>query len=132
MCWVLLIQPKIINLNQRGKARVSVRVMWLVLVKIYGNSPKKLLNIIMENKEIKIKEDPLLIFLLPIKVLNSECSLIRIIFHRTKCRDGINQYVEGINNRPRRVLNQLMDRLFNLVDGSKTENKFLIIFSLLN
>jgi hypothetical protein len=29
-----------------------------VLVKIYGNKPKKLLNKISENKEIKINEQP--------------------------------------------------------------------------
>ena len=38
---------------------------------IYGNNPKKLLNIIIENNEMKIKDLPLLIFLYPIKVLNS-------------------------------------------------------------
>ena len=36
-----------------------------------GNNPRKLLNIIIENNEIKIKDLPLLIFLYPIKVLNS-------------------------------------------------------------
>jgi hypothetical protein len=35
-----------------------------------GINPKKLLNIIFENNEIKIKDLPLLIFLYPIKVLN--------------------------------------------------------------
>lgn len=34
MCWVLLIQPKIMNLNHKGKANVNVKVKWLVLVKI--------------------------------------------------------------------------------------------------
>jgi hypothetical protein len=41
-----------------------------VLVKIYGNNPKKLLNKIIENNEIKIKEHPLSL-LGPNKVLNS-------------------------------------------------------------
>lgn len=34
MCWVWLIQPYIMNLIHRGKAKVNVRVKWLVLVKI--------------------------------------------------------------------------------------------------
>jgi hypothetical protein len=34
ICFVLLIHPKSINLNHRGKARPKVIVMWLVLVKI--------------------------------------------------------------------------------------------------
>lgn len=130
ICCVLLIQPKIIKLNQRGKAKVRVITICLVLVKIYGNNPKKLLNIIIENNEIKIKDAPLLIFLFPIRVLNSWCRINIILFHMMKCRDGINQYVDGININPKIVLNQLMDRLFRLVDGSKTENRFLIIFNL--
>jgi hypothetical protein len=43
----------------------------LDLVKIYGNNPRKLLNIIKENNEIKIKVVPLILF--PISVLNSLC-----------------------------------------------------------
>lgn len=34
ICWVLLSQPYSINLNHKGKAKVNVRVKWLVLVKI--------------------------------------------------------------------------------------------------
>lgn len=59
ICFVLLIHPKNINLNQRGRAKESVKVMWLVLVKIYGNNPKKLLNKIKVNREINIKVVPL-------------------------------------------------------------------------
>lgn len=59
ICFVLLNQPYNIKLNQRGRAKVKVKVIWLVLVKIYGNSPKKLLNKIKENKEINIKVVPL-------------------------------------------------------------------------
>ena len=59
ICFVLLIQPKNIKLNQRGSARERVNVIWLVLVKIYGNRPKKLLNKIKVNKEINMKVVPL-------------------------------------------------------------------------
>lgn len=34
ICCILLIQPKIINLNHRGNAKVNVKDKWLVLVKI--------------------------------------------------------------------------------------------------
>lgn len=59
MCFVLLIQPKNIKLNHKGRAKERVKVIWLVLVKIYGNKPKKLLNRIKVNKEINIKVVPL-------------------------------------------------------------------------
>jgi hypothetical protein len=59
ICFVLLIHPKNIKLNQRGRANDSVRVMWLVLVKMYGNRPKKLLKRINVNNEINIKVVPL-------------------------------------------------------------------------
>ena len=40
------------NLNHNGKDRERERVRCLVLVKIYGNKPKKLLNKTKENIEI--------------------------------------------------------------------------------
>jgi hypothetical protein len=42
MWLVFLIHPNNMNLLHSGRARVSVSVKCLVLVKIYGNSPKKL------------------------------------------------------------------------------------------
>ena len=59
MCFVLLIHPKNIKLSQRGRAKERVNVIWLVLVKIYGKRPRKLLNKINVNKEINIKVVPL-------------------------------------------------------------------------
>lgn len=52
-----------------------------MLVKIYGNNPKKLLNNTNENKEIKINVEPFKL-LGPIKVLNSKCNLLIIKFHK--------------------------------------------------
>lgn len=54
--------------------------MWLVLVKIYGRRPKTLLNKIKENNAIKIKEFPILIDFLPIRVENSEWRVEVILF----------------------------------------------------
>lgn len=59
ICFVLLIQPKSINLNHKGNAKEIVILIWLVLVKIYGNNPIILLNKIKLNKEINIKVVPL-------------------------------------------------------------------------
>lgn len=47
------------KLNHSGRAKDRVKVIWLVLVKIYGKSPKKLLNTINVNSEMNIKVVPL-------------------------------------------------------------------------
>lgn len=59
MWLVWLIHPNIINLNHIGSAIVNVNAICLVLVKIYGNRPIKLLNIIIIKIEIKINVVPL-------------------------------------------------------------------------
>lgn len=59
ICFVLLIHPKNMKLNHRGRAKDNVRVIWLVLVKIYGNKPRKLLKRINVNSEINMKVVPL-------------------------------------------------------------------------
>jgi len=102
-------------------------VKWLVDVKIYGNKPKKLLNKIRENIEIKIKvlpTDPLG----PSRVLNSLYNVIKIKFQKILIRDGRSQKETGISIKPIKVLSQFKEKLKILVEGSKTENKFVIIF----
>lgn len=78
------------NLNHNGKAKVKVKVKWLVLVKIYGNNPKKLLNIINLNKETNINVLPLCP-LGPKRVLNSLWSVNKMLFQIIWNRLGINQ-----------------------------------------
>lgn len=126
---MLLIHPYNINLNQRGNEIDKVKVKWLVLVKIYGKSPRKLLNKINENIEIKIKVDPFE-FIFPNNILNSLWSFNKIKFHIIKWRLGINQNENGININPKKVLIQLIGMFNKLVDGSKIENKLVIIFNL--
>lgn len=58
---VLLIHPNNMKDNHKGWAKVSVNTICLVLVKIYGNRPKKLLNIINLNNEVNIKVVPLIL-----------------------------------------------------------------------
>ena len=50
------------NLIHRGRARVNVSVRCLVLVKMYGNSPRKLFIRIIRNSDVKINEFPLFSF----------------------------------------------------------------------
>jgi hypothetical protein len=123
-----LIHPYIINLIHKGSAKLNVIVKCLVLVKMYRNSPRELLNRINENNEMKINVLPF--SFLPIRFFNSLCNFVSRVFHSIVYRDGVNHILIGINITPRNVLIQLIDKFVGLVDGSNTENRFLIIFSL--
>jgi len=117
------------NLIHKDRARVSVRIRCLVLVKIYGNSPTKLFIKIIRNNDVRINEFPLFSFPFLRIVFISWCSLfinnlIIILF----C-DGINQILVGISNTPIVVLVQFSGRLLISVFGSKIENRLLITFS---
>lgn len=89
MCCVLLIHPYIIKEIHSGRAKVRVRVKWLVLVKIYGNKPRKLLNRMRVNKDVKIKA--LFLFKGPNRVLNSLNKINNILFQIKEMREGKNQ-----------------------------------------
>jgi hypothetical protein len=130
MWLVFLIHPNNMNLIHKGKAKVNVSVKCLVLVKMYGNSPRKLFIKIIRNSDVKINEFPLFSFPFLRMVFISWWSLfisrlIIILF-----RDGINQTLVGINRIPIAVLIQFSDKLLISVAGSKIENRLLIIFSL--
>jgi hypothetical protein len=58
----VLIHSNNINLIHKGRAKVSVSVKWLVLVKIYGNSPRKFFVRIIRNNDVKMNEFPLFSF----------------------------------------------------------------------
>lgn len=90
--------------------------------------PKKLLNKINLNKDVKIIV--VLDCLGVSKALNSLCTPSMILFHNKDHREGIIQYTKGINNKPRKVESQFKGRLVKDEEGSNTENKFVIIFSL--
>ena len=118
------------NVIHRGNAKVSVSVRCLVLVKIYGNSPRKLFARFIRNSDVRMNEFPLFSFPFLRILFISWCSLfisnlIIILF----C-DGINQILVGIRSRPIAVLVQFSDRLVISVVGSKIENRFLITFNL--
>ena len=53
---MFLIHPNNINLIRKGRAKVSVSVRCLVLVKIYGNNPRKLFIKIIRNNDVKMNE----------------------------------------------------------------------------
>lgn len=90
-----------------------------------------MLNRIKVNKEINMKVVPLKLWL-PSNILNSECKVKKILLQNNENRDGKNQKIIGKNNNPIIVLSQLSERLKILVEGSKIENKFIIIFNLKN
>jgi hypothetical protein len=112
------------NLNHNGSASVRVRVKCLVLVKIYGNSPRKLFIRIIMNSEVRINEFPFLKI-----VFISWCSLFISKVTVIPFRDGINQILVGISSKPIAVLVQFSGNLLISVVGSKIENKFLITFN---
>ena len=124
-----LIHPNSINLTHSGKANVKVSVKCLVLVKMYGNNPRKLFIKIIRNREVKINEFPLFSFPFLRIVFISWCSLFISRLIIMLFRDGINQILDGISSSPIAVLVQLSDRFLISVVGSKIENKFLITFS---
>jgi hypothetical protein len=62
------------------------------------------------------------------KILNSLCSVSNTLNHNKDQRDGIIQYSVGINNNPKKVETQFKDKFITDDMGSKTENKFVIIF----
>ena len=126
MCWVLINHPYNIKEIHSGSARDKVITMCLVLVKIYGNNPKKLLNKIIENNEININVLPLKGEL--IKILNSKWRVLIILNQSILYREGITQNIDGININPKKVLIQFKERLNIVVDGSNTLNRFVIIF----
>ena len=59
---VFLIHPNSINLIHKGRAKVNVSVRCLVLVKMYGNCPRKLFIKIIRNSDVKMNEFPLFSF----------------------------------------------------------------------
>lgn len=75
---------------QRGRASDRVIVMWLELVNTYDKSPKKLLNRINLNKEIKIRVDPLKDEG-PLNILNSLWRKKKIECQKINIRLGIIQ-----------------------------------------
>lgn len=97
----------------------------LEAVKIYGKRPivlliriniNNLINIIRFDKEcLRI-------------ILSSLIKNFKIIFHNIINREGINQYWNGKIIIIRPILNQFIEN-FILEEGSKIENKFIIIFN---
>lgn len=130
MWFVFLIHPNNINLTHNGKASVSVIVRCLVLVKMYGNNPKKLFIRIIRNRDVKMNEFPLFLFPFLRIVFISWCSFFINILNIILFRDGISQILVGININPMIVLVQFSGRLLISVVGSKIENRLLIIFNL--
>ena len=76
---------------------------------------------------MKIKVVPLKL-LIPRRILNSLCKVIKIFCQKIINREGNNQNIKGKNKTPKIVLSQLIDKERILVEGSKIEKRFIIIF----
>jgi len=127
MWLVLLIQPNIINVSQRGKAKTRVKEIWLEAVKIYGNKPKKLFIIINIKIEMKMNEEPWN-DVGPKSILNSIWSFIIVFLVINVNFLGIIQKAGMINEMIVKELIQFKD-ILDLVEGSNTLNKLVIIFN---
>lgn len=88
--FVLLIQPKNISPIHIDKENNKEKGIWLELVKMYGNSPIRLLVIILINKLIKINKLIVLNFQIRIS-LNSAQSFIKIKNKNFNIREGVTQ-----------------------------------------
>ena len=71
----------------------------------------------------------LFLFIGPRRVLNSLNNKYNTLFQIKEIREGKNQNEYGIIINPINVLIQFKDKLKIVVDGSKTENKLVIIFN---
>jgi hypothetical protein len=99
--------------------------MCLVLVNTYGIKPIVLLNMIRSKRGIRILFSDFVFD-------NKINSLFRVLVKDKKekiLRLGINQYIYGIINNPRDVLIQFRLRVIIDLDGSNTENRFVIMVS---
>jgi len=105
MWLVFLIHPNSINLTHKGKARVSVRIKCLVLVKMYGNSPKKLFIRIMRNRDVRMNEFPLFSFPFLRIVFISWCSLFISKLTIMLFREGISQILSTLHTRQSSIQN---------------------------
>lgn len=66
--------------------------------------------------------------LLPKEILlNSLCNFKIILFQKNLTGQFNNQNIWGIKKKPKIIPNQLIDKLYKEVEGSKTENKLFII-----
>ena len=103
-----------INLIHKGRAKVSVSVKCLVLVKMFGNNPRKLSVRVMRNSDVRMNEFPLFSFPFLRIVFISWCSLFISSLTVILFRDGVNQILDGISKSPVVVLVQFSGRNFGL------------------
>ena len=129
MWLVYLIHPNSINAIHKGRTKINVIVKCLVLVKIYGNNPRKLFLRIISNSDVRMNEFILFSFHFLRIVFISWCSLFISNLTILLYREVINQTIDGISKNKITVLVQFSGRLLISVDGSKIENKFLTTLS---
>ena len=97
---MFLVHPNGINLIHKGRAKVNVSVKCLVLVKMYGNNPRKLFVRIIRNSDVRMNEFPLFSFPFLRIVFISWCNLFISSLTIILFREGINQILDGISKSP--------------------------------
>lgn len=98
--------PNNIILNHKGSVNDRLIDKCLVLVKIYGNNPKKLFNIINMKIEINIKLKLLFSFL--IIILNSLNKLFNVLKYNKLKLFKVIQYILGIINKINNIIDQFI------------------------
>jgi hypothetical protein len=125
ICLEKLTQPTSIKDSHIGRARVKVTTIWLVLVKIYGNKPIKLLVRIKMSKLVKTKIlpgwDPG-----PKRIFTSENKVVFILETIIMKKLGATQKINGTTVNKMNMLNQL--DIMEEEQGSKLENRLFIMF----
>jgi len=126
----VLIHPYIINEIHRGILRVSVIVICLDAVKIYGKSPRKLFIRMKVRRPINNRDLPFIEFS-PKRFLNSKCNFFIKKFTKIIILLGGAQNIGVKINIIIIDLIQFIDKKIDDV-GSNTEKRLVIIFNLLN
>jgi hypothetical protein len=109
-----------------GRAKARVLTMCLVAVNTYGYSPIKLLNKTKVNKDIITINEPLGEEG-PIITFSSLYNKAFTLLKNREVLEGITQ-TEGATIKINSVIDTQFNDKIELVDGSKIENKFVIIF----
>jgi len=101
-------------------------------VKVYENSPTKLLISIIRDSEVRINDFPLFLFPFLRIVFISLCSLFINRVTIMPFQDGINEILVGISSSPIAVLVQFRGRLLISVVGSKIKSSLSFLLLLLS
>ena len=123
--WGVFNQPALIWPSHKGRAIPTVKIKWLVAVKIYGKRPIKLFNPIIPIMVTGKRVSPGAV-LPPRIAFNSPWILVAPIFWNCVLWGSPTQYLLHATNRAPMTESQFKCQPWNAL-GSKTEKRFCII-----